>query len=236
MPVVNRISKGKEGCIQPSINLADVYSTLAHNYGPQHWWPGDSQIEIVAGALLAQATNWRNAAAAVVNLKSRGLLEDGEESFKKLLSSSREELEQLIKPSGYYRQKADRFMRLMRFLAGKFGTPPWKIDSGNMEETRKDFLELKGLGPETVDSILLYGFNLPVFVVDAYTRRMLTRHGMITEKASYEDIRWLFETNLSRRSEVYNEYHALIVKLGKDHCRSKPLCADCPLASGQTVL
>jgi endonuclease III related protein len=236
MPVVSGISKGKRASSQRAVDLNKIYSILMKTYGPQGWWPGDSQIEIIAGALLTQATNWRNAASAVANLKSRGLLENCEKSFKKLLSLPREELERLIRPSGYFRQKADRFMRLILFLADNLGIPPWKVNAGNMKELREGLLELKGLGPETVDSILLYGFNLPVFVVDAYTRRVLSRHGMIAENASYEDIRSLFETNLPRRSEVYNEYHALIVKLGKEHCRSKPLCADCPLASSQTVL
>jgi endonuclease-3 related protein len=212
-----------------SFDLNGVYYKLFDRWGPQGWWPAESQTEIVAGALLAQATSWKNAARAVANLKSRGFLEDSNESLKGLLELPGKELEELLRPSVYFKQKGKRLCHLMKFLLDNLGSAPWKIPYSGLADWRKCFLELKGLGPETVDSILLYGFDLPVFVVDAYTRRMLARHGMIDEKASYDEIRLMFESTIPRRSEIYNEYHALIVRLGKEHCRSSASCTGCPL-------
>ncbi|MBD3287139.1 endonuclease III domain-containing protein [candidate division WOR-3 bacterium] len=206
------------------------YEILFREWGPQHWWPGEGQVEIVVGALLAQSTNWRNAAKAVEHLKQAGLLEDSKESFGRLVRIPADELEGLIKPSGYFRQKAARLKRLTGFLAQTSGTPPWAIPETETLDWREKLLQINGLGPETVDSILLYGFGLPCFVVDAYTLRILVRHGMCSGKTTYEDIRSMFERELPERSEVYNEYHALIVRLGKEHCRSNPRCSGCPLA------
>lgn len=202
---------------------------MYERWGPQHWWPGDSQLEIVTGALLAQATNWNNAKAAVTNLKSTDLLVDTGESLDALIDLPAETLEQAIKPSGYFRQKGDRLRRLLRYLRDNLGPPPWEIHPSRAMPLRSGLLVIKGLGPETVDSILLYGFGLSVFVVDAYTRRILARHGMIGEKTSYEEIRLMFENALPKRSSIFNEYHALIVRLGKEHCRSTPCCDGCPL-------
>jgi endonuclease-3 related protein len=212
-----------------SLDLGEAYYRLLERWGPQGWWPALSQTEIVAGALLAQATNWKNAARAVANLKSRGFLEDSPESIKALLELPGKELEELIRPSVYFKQKAKRLSHLMSFLSDNLGSAPWKIPGPELAGWRKRLLGLKGLGPETVDSILLYGFDLPVFVVDAYTRRMLARHGMIDGKASYDEIRLMFENALPPRSEIYNEYHALIVRLGKEHCRRSACCTGCPL-------
>jgi len=214
---------------KPPFDIGEGYRRLFERWGAQHWWPGDTQVEIVAGALLAQATSWRNAELAVRNLKLRGVLEDSARSFRALLGLPVQELEEAVRPARYFRQKAARLHRLMRFLGETMGEPPWKINAEERMLWRGRLLELKGLGPETVDSILLYGFGVPVFVVDAYTRRMLQRHGMITERTSYEEIRALFERALPERSEIYNEYHALIVRLGKEHCRSSARCAGCPL-------
>jgi len=215
---------------QSPFELQSAYKILLDKWGHQNWWPGDSQLEIIVGALLAQVTNWKNAALAVANLKTKGFLDDSIQSFQNLLELDDAELEKLIRPSGYFRQKSRRLKRLIKFLSAKLALPPWKIPVSDMEAWRKELLNIKGLGPETVDSILLYGFNLPVFVVDAYTRRILFRHRIIDEKATYEEIRKLFENNLPKRSSIYNEYHALIVRLGKEHCRTAPYCCGCPLA------
>ncbi|MBN2380556.1 hypothetical protein JXM67_12215 [candidate division WOR-3 bacterium] len=180
---------------------------------------------------MTQATNWNNAASAVANLKQTGLLEDSRDSFRALLELGQAELEERIRSSGYFRQKAARLRRLIEFLDKNLGPPPWRISPEETSTWRTRLLGIKGLGPETVDSILLYGFGLPCFVVDAYTRRILTRHEMIEANALYDDIRLMFEKAFPERSDVYNEYHALIVRLGKEHCRSDPCCTNCPLLS-----
>jgi len=216
------------------LNLGDSFDKLFERWGPQGWWPGDTQLEVVAGALLAQATSWKNAAGAVANLKVKGLLEDSAESLRSALALPVSELEELIRSSGYFRQKAQRLRRLLTFLFDNLGAPPWSIGKSHLQHWRERLLNINGLGPETVDSILLYGFDLPVFVVDAYTRRMLLRHFMIEERASYDMIQKKFEDlafgeELNTRSAIYNEYHALIVRLGKEHCRRSPGCTGCPL-------
>ena len=231
MSLTTRSPLKKDRVELPSLDLGEAYYRLFERWGPQGWWPAESQTEIIVGALLAQATSWKNAARAVANLKSRGFLEDSPESIKGLLELPGKELEELIRPSVYFKQKRERLFHLMRFLLDNLGSAPWKIPASGLADWRKRLLELRGLGPETVDSILLYGFDLPCFVVDAYTRRMLTRHGMIDEKASYDEIRLMFESVLPRRSEIYNEYHALIVRLGKEYCRRSARCTGCPLAS-----
>ncbi len=213
----------------PRLNLSETYEKLLKHWGPQGWWPGQSQVEIIAGAVLAQATSWENASAAVANLKSAGFLEDTEASVGSLLKLPLPDLARLVRSSGYYNQKAARLKSVLTFLQTNLGSPPWSIPQSKMIDWRNRLLSLKGLGPETADSILLYGFCCPVFVVDAYTRRMLTRHGMINPKTGYDDICKMFAETIPARSEIYNEYHALIVKLGKEHCRSVPCCDGCPL-------
>lgn len=219
-----------EKAIKPEINLVSAYDRLFERWGPQGWWPGESEFEIIVGALLAQATSWRNAALALNNLGSAGLLEPCNESPERIARLPDHELEKLIKPSGYFRQKTQRLKALLDFLSSNLGDMPWKIEPSRTPEWREKFLSIKGLGPETVDSILLYGFGLPVFVVDAYTRRVLSRHGMIEASASYGEIQSLFSKSIRARSDIYNEYHALLVRLGKEHCRSSASCAGCPLA------
>jgi len=220
------------GKIETPFEIYTGFEILFKRWGARHWWPGDSQLEIVAGALLAQATNWQNARKAVSNLKEAGLLADTVDSFRKMCRIRKEKLEILLRPSGYYRQKAKRLKALMDFLGKELGSPPWEIPVADTKAWRNKLLGLNGLGPETVDSILLYGFNLPCFVIDAYTRRILARHGMCEEKTSYDELQEIFTKNLPERSELYNEYHALIVRLGKEYCRSNPSCDGCPLARG----
>lgn len=229
MPQTVRVTDNEKEPVLEPFEIEGACKKLHDKWGAQHWWPGESRTEVIAGAVLAQATNWRNASLAVKNLKSRGLLEDSAESMSSLVALSQEELAGLVRSSGYFRQKARRLQTLMKFLAGELGAPPWSIPRDEMSAWRRALLEVNGLGPETVDSILLYGFGLPVFVVDAYTRRMLSRHGMIAERTSYEEIRLMFESKLPKDARVYNEYHALIVRLGKEHCASVARCAGCPV-------
>ncbi|MBN1165441.1 MAG: endonuclease III domain-containing protein [Candidatus Krumholzibacteriota bacterium] len=213
----------------PGEMLREIYDALLGEYGPRKWWPvtpvgGSSprytggpeteaqRFEVAVGALLTQNTAWENASRAIENLHRAGLLDPGA-----LAATSREELAAVIKPCGYYNQKADRLKRLAALFA----------EGRNI--TREALLSLNGIGPETADSIMLYSYGERFFVVDAYTRRIFSRLGLVTGKESYEELRLLFERHLPRRIEVYQEYHALIVEHGKRFCRSRPLCSTCPL-------
>lgn len=204
--------------------LLEIYQRLFKTYGPQHWWPGESAFEVIVGAILTQNTSWANVEKAIRSLKNKGALTP--EGIRDL---KRSELSQLIKSSGYYRIKADRLKAFVKCL---FKDYHGNLDLMKKEEKnrlRERLLRIKGIGPETADSILLYGFGIPVFVVDAYTRRILSRHGIISEKASYDDIQDLFMEHLPHEEQLFNEYHALLVRLGKTVCKKIPKCDICPL-------
>lgn len=205
--------------------LLDYYDALFGAHGEQHWWPGHTAFEIIVGAILVQKTSWTNAARAIANLRQASLL-----TPQALEKVPRARLARLIRPSGYFRQKARKLHEFLGFLrreyrgslALMFGTPTAHL--------RAQLLSVHGIGPETADSILLYAGNHPVFVVDAYTRRILKRHGLANGKESYEELRGLFEKSLPNDVRLFNEYHALIVRTGKDHCRSRSaLCDTCAL-------
>lgn len=204
--------------------LTGLYRTLYGFYGPQGWWPGDTRFEIIVGAILAQNTAWTNVEKAIKNLrKSRTL------SIRAMNDIDGSSLAELIKPSGYYNIKAGRLKGFMRFLFSRYGGSLAKVSRKPTVELRKELLGLNGIGPETCDSILLYAFRRPVFVVDAYTRRILERHGCVKGDASYEKIQGIFMKSLPGSEKIFNEFHALIVRLGKDFCRKTPSCGSCPL-------
>lgn len=205
--------------------LLEIYQRLFKTYGPQHWWPGESAFEVIVGAILTQNTSWANVEKAIRSLKNKGALTP--EGIRNL---KRSELSQLIRSSGYYRIKADRLKAFVKCL---FKDYHGNLDLMKKEEKnrlRERLLRIKGIGPETADSILLYGFGIPVFVVDAYTRRILSRHGIVSEKASYDDIQDLFMEHLPHEEQLFNEYHALLVRLGKAVCKKIPKCDICPLS------
>lgn len=205
--------------------LPRVYSALYSAFGPQHWWPGSTPFEIAVGAILTQNTSWTNASRAVNELERRRLLHP-----KRLHGLSTRKLAPIIRSSGYYNQKALRLKRFVRHLICRHQGSLRKMKSRPVEALRKELLGLSGIGPETADSILLYALDKPVFVVDAYTRRVLTRHSLVSPKVSYEEIQRFFVENVPRSLQMYNEYHALIVRLGKEFCRPKtPRCDLCPL-------
>ena len=179
----------------------NIYKSLLSEFGHQHWWPADSQYEIVVGALLTQNTSWRNVEKAINNLKKAKAL-----SPEKLLKTKTAKLEALIRPSGFYRQKAER----LKILTKKY----MEIKKRDALPSREELLELKGVGKETADSILLYAFGLPYFVIDAYTRRFCAHHDLFKGK-EYDDYRGLFESSLPKSVPLYKEYHALIVEWGK---------------------
>jgi endonuclease-3 related protein len=196
-----------------------IYQRLLDRYGAQHWWPADTPFEVMVGAVLTQNTAWSNVEKAIDNLKSMNGL-----SLDSLLAMPRERLAALIRPAGYFNVKAQRLLSLCRFLQQY---PD--LEALDTEPLRKRLLSVHGVGPETADDILLYAFNRPVFVIDAYTRRLFSRLGLIDHDYGYETLRAGIEAALQRDSSLFNEYHALIVVHAKAHCRTNPLCADCPL-------
>ena len=205
--------------------LLEIYRELYTAFGPQHWWPGETPIEIIVGAVLTQNTAWTNVARAIANLKAARLL-----SVAGLRRVDRRRLARLIRPSGYFNQKAARLKAFIEFLDARYGGRLSVMARRGTAELRRALLGVTGIGPETADSILLYAFGRPVFVVDAYTRRVAGRHGLIGERASYDEVQGYFTAHLPRSARLYNEYHALLVRVGKDFCRrAHPLCAECPL-------
>lgn len=201
--------------------LKPIYKKLYSSFGPQHWWPADSAFEVMVGAILTQNTSWRNVEKAINNLKERRLL-----NLKRLDRLPQKKLAALIRPAGYYNIKAKRLKEFLNFYRANAKKIPAQ-DTGIL---RRRLLAVHGVGPETADSILLYALGKPVFVVDAYTKRVFSRHGFIKEDASYEEVQALFMRDLKKDVQLFNEYHALIVKLAKDFClKNKPRCRACPL-------
>ena len=207
--------------------LHDIYRSLNKAFGPQHWWPGDTPFEIAVGAILTQNTNWGNVEKAIQNLKSRDAL-----SVKVIHEIPVNELAELIRPAGYFNIKAQRLKSFINFLMMEYHGSMKKMKSGEVQLLRMQLLAVNGIGPETADSILLYALEKPVFVIDAYTKRVLSRHCILDDGRSYDEFQALFHAILKKDEKLFNEYHALFVKLGKTFCRkSKPLCDTCPLST-----
>lgn len=209
------------------IKVRQVYKVLYKHYGPQGWWPltiegyeskhhagkpknHKHRFEIILGAILTQNTNWKNVEKALYNLSKNNLI-----NIKKIKNIKQDKLSRLIRPSGYYNQKAARLKTISNFLLK------------NQNPTREQLLDLKGIGPETADSILLYAYNQPYFVIDAYTKRIFQRLGY--KANNYDEWQKLFMDNLPKDAKLFNEYHALLVELGKNHCKKKPICNECPI-------
>ncbi len=206
--------------------LLKIYNSLYNYFGPLNWWPGDGPFEIMVGAILTQNTSWSNVEKAINNLKKENLLEP-----QKLYCLNQEELAQLIKSSGYYNIKAQRLKNFVDLFVNDFDSSAAKMFSGDGRELRKKLLKVNGIGPETADSILLYAGKKPFFVVDAYTKRIFSRHKLISKDSTYYQIQEFFNQNLDRDVKLFNEFHAQIVMLGKTICTSKnPDCAKCPIA------
>ena len=208
-------------------SFLEVYDRLYQHYGPQkNWWPGETDFEILVGAVLVQNTNWTNVAKAMDNLRDAGLL-----SFAAMHATPADELAELIRPSGYYNVKAKRLHNLLKMISGCYGGDLDALLAGSTEDARSNLLTVKGVGPETADVILLYCGNHPVFVVDNYTPRVFSRHGLVAEECDYNELQEEFTSRLEPDPQLYGEYHALIVMVGKDYCKkSSPLCEMCPLA------
>jgi len=205
------------------MDLMDVYASMLHRFGQQHWWPVQhefypKEFEICVGAILTQNTNWRNVEKALAALSALGLT-----SPESIASVTLEELGNAVRPSGFYKQKAERLKIFSEFILS-FGS----FRRFRERVTRQEMLNVKGIGPETADSILLYALSRPVFVIDAYTKRIFKRLGYGSRKG-YDEWREFFERHLPKDPALYMEFHALIVELAKRHCRAKPLCSNCPL-------
>lgn len=208
-----------------SIQLKRIYNKLYRAFGRQYWWPAESAFEVVVGAVLTQNTAWANVEKAIINIKNEKFL-----SLGKLCSLSHQRMAQLIRPAGYFNIKVERLQNLLRFFKHTYGSSLRKVACVDTLTLRNQLLGVNGIGPETADSILLYAFQRPVFVVDAYTRRLLERLGKISQKATYDQIQQLFMKGLDPDTRLFNEYHALIVKLAKLYCaKNNPLCGACPL-------
>ncbi|MBR9691916.1 endonuclease [Candidatus Woesearchaeota archaeon] len=196
--------------------IRKIYDILYKKYGPQKWWPirtKNKQFEVIIGAILTQNTSWKNVEKALLNLEKENLI-----SINKISSTRVDKLAGLIKPSGYYNQKAERLKLSANFF------------SKNKKPTRKQLLAVKGIGPETADSILLYAFNKPIFVIDAYTKRIFSRIGLCKDRCEYNELQNIFHKALPKNTKLFNEYHALLVELAKQNCTKKPDCKSCPIS------
>ncbi|MDZ4859457.1 MAG: endonuclease III domain-containing protein [Candidatus Hydrogenedentes bacterium] len=204
--------------------FSEIYDRLQTHFGPTHWWPGDTPFEIAVGAILVQNTAWVNVEKAIRNLKAADMLYP-----TSILHADEAALQKLLRPSGFFRVKSVRLRNFCRYFVERYDGDFERMAERSLEELRAELLQVPGIGPETADDILLYACNKPVFVVDAYTRRMLSRHGLAKSAMPYEELRALFERNLDSDLHMFKEYHGLIVSAGKDFCRRAPKCELCPL-------
>jgi endonuclease III related protein len=216
--------------------LCAMYEQLAEVYGPQHWWPGETPLEITLGAYLTQNTSWRAVERSLANVRDRGLLDAAA-----LLATPEEELRELLRPSGYMVRKSVAIRAFLAFLFAEAGGSFEKLAKMPVTQLRPKLLALPGVGPETADAILLYALGQEAMVVDEYLRRVTSRHGLAPERSSYDVIQLLAWSAFAgehgkERIRHANEFHALIVMVGKQHCGPKPKCAGCPLACFPALL
>jgi endonuclease-3 related protein len=203
--------------------LMKIYDTLYTSIGPRGWWPGENPFEVVIGAILTQNTSWKNVKKAINNLKDKNLL-----SPERLYNTDTEVLAQVIKPSGYYNQKAKKIKHFLEYFK-KYDFSFNKLQKINIKELREQLLAINGIGEETADSILLYALNKPIFVIDTYTKRIFSRLGFINENIKYSDLQKFFNNHLKKDTALFNEYHALIDYLAHFICKKKPECQKCML-------
>lgn len=208
-----------------SNTFMEAYQLLYNKFGPQGWWPGETPFEVMVGAVLVQNTNWKNAKKAVENLRENELLH-----YERLSLLSDVEIAAHIRPSGYYNLKAKRLKNLLNMIKDQYAGDFEDFLVADIYSARENLLGVKGVGPETADSILLYCCGYPVFVIDAYTHRVFSRHNMVDEESDYYTMQEAFTYNLPQERLLFNEFHALIVKVAATYCKkTKPLCEQCPL-------
>ena len=204
-------------------SLITIYKSLYKSFGPQHWWPARTKFEIIVGAILTQQTTWRNVEKAIDNLRKNRLL-----TIKNLANAPLRKIEKLVQPTGYYREKSKRLKEISTYLLKHYQGGLKGLFKKDTKNLREELLSLRGIGKETADSILLYAGEKLIFVVDAYTKRVFSRLGLLPS-SDYDKIRMFFEDNLPKNIRIYQEFHALLVKLGKEFCKKRPLCKFCPL-------
>ncbi|MBI4582174.1 MAG: endonuclease III domain-containing protein [Planctomycetes bacterium] len=204
--------------------LRAFFDAMHDAYGPQHWWPARTPTEVIIGAVLTQNTAWRNVERAIDNLRRSKMLD-----WSRLRDVPIEQLAELIRPAGTYQVKARRLKSFIAWLWDRYDGDLERMFATSLPALREELLTISGIGRETADAILLYAGGLPTFVVDAYTARILHRHGLIDDSADYDEIKDAFESNLPADVPYFNEYHALLVQVGKQHCRPRPKCEGCPL-------
>ena len=207
------------------VSLMKIYQTLFSAFGPRNWWPADSPEEVIFGAILAQNTSWKNVKSAILALKQAKKLD-----FKAIAKMDADKLAQLIKPARFLNQKAKALKSFADYFGDKYSFSIKKMKKVDLGTLRNELLNLYRIGPETADSILLYALEKPIFVIDAYTKRIFSHHGFIKKEAPYDVFQKFFMDNLPRDVRLYNEFHALIVHTGYLFCKpKKPLCEECPL-------
>ncbi|MEA3467507.1 MAG: endonuclease III domain-containing protein [Thermodesulfobacteriota bacterium] len=210
---------------EKSNSFLRVYDRLYAHFGPQNWWPGETPLEVMVGAVLTQNTNWSNVEKAIGNLKDGGQL-----SFSNLQDMPLELLAEQIRPSGYYNIKASRLKNLLQMIVEEYEGELEFLFADSLENSRENLLKVKGVGPETADSILLYAAGKPVFVIDTYTHRVFSRHQLVEEENDYYTLQQEFMDRLPEDVSLFNEYHALIVAVAKEFCKkTNPRCSECPL-------
>lgn len=208
------------------VNLfEEVYEKLLIDFGPQNWWPAESPFEVMVGAILTQNTNWSNVAKAINNLKNAGVLD-----YSVLMQMGQDDIAQMIRPSGYFNLKAKRLKNFLFMISEEYEGELQLFIEDDLQSARTNLLAVKGIGPETADSILLYACQQPIFVIDTYTHRVFSRHHMVDEETDYNTMQETFMEHLPAKVQLYNEYHALIVRVAATYCKKKnPLCDACPL-------
>ncbi len=207
-----------------SKDLKVIYELLYKAFGPRNWWPADSPFEVAIGAILTQNTNWKNVEKAIANLKKANIL-----SPEELHKIDIKNLAEHIKPAGYFNIKAKRIKNFMNWLFENYDGSLDQMFSEGLSSLRENLLSVNGIGAETADSILLYAGEMPTFVIDSYTCRILSRHEMLPDEGSYDDVKSLFEDNLPEDTQLYNDFHAQLVHLGNQFCKPKRKCEECPL-------
>jgi endonuclease-3 related protein len=216
----------------PKNTLMAIYDKMYAAFGPQYWWPAEDDFEVMVGAILTQSVSWKNVETAISNLKTENLL-----SVKAILSVENDKLAGLIKSTMYFNQKAIKLKNLCEHIQLNYNGNIYGLLEKDIYQMRKELLSIKGIGPETADSIILYAARKPIFVVDAYTRRIFTRMGLLPDGVKYQEMQDFFMQNLPLGVKLFNEYHALIVRLGKDFCKKKkPLCTKCPITAHCTEI
>jgi endonuclease III related protein len=229
LPVASKDPCGESGkdSGEQTNDLMRYYKAMSNALGPMNWWPARTPFEVIVGAILTQSASWGNVERAIDNLRTARML-----TPQAILKARRSRLAALVRPSGYFRQKAKKLKAFARFLQHEYDGSLKRMFQSRTPELREKLLSVHGIGPETADSILLYAGNHPVFVVDAYTHRIFGRHAITSGKPDYETVRALAEAALPNEPQLWNEFHALIVNTGKNWCRkSVPRCEQCPLRS-----